>query len=111
MQQNGYGTFFVRLNENNEVEFSNRHIYLNMHHKYYIKGKLPWEYSDSALLTVCHKCHSEIHEKEIIRVYDNENLNNFEVKKNCIKCNGTGYLEEYRYYLNGICFMCGGLGY
>jgi len=30
---------------------------LEVHHKYYYPGKLPWEYTDNALITLCHKCH------------------------------------------------------
>jgi 5-methylcytosine-specific restriction endonuclease McrA len=30
---------------------------LNVHHKYYIYGKKPWEYADGILITLCEDCH------------------------------------------------------
>ena len=33
---------------------------LNVHHKKYINGKMPWEYLDKDLITLCEKCHSII---------------------------------------------------
>lgn len=30
---------------------------LNVHHKYYDKGKNPWEYPEESLLTLCEHCH------------------------------------------------------
>jgi hypothetical protein len=32
---------------------------LKVHHKYYIQGKEPWDYSLDALVTLCEKCHAE----------------------------------------------------
>ncbi|MDC2385297.1 hypothetical protein PO144_25225, partial [Bacteroides ovatus] len=28
----------------------------------------------------------------------------------CDRCNGTGYLPQYRYFMGGICFKCHGEG-
>ena len=39
---------------------------LDTHHKYYQKGKLPWEYPDSALVTLCRTCHELEHQDKII---------------------------------------------
>lgn len=33
---------------------------LNVHHRYYIKGAKPWEYSNSALVCLCEDCHKYI---------------------------------------------------
>ena len=30
---------------------------LNVHHKYYLPNRLPWEYLDSNLITLCEGCH------------------------------------------------------
>lgn len=30
---------------------------LNVHHAYYEKGKMPWEYPDESLVTWCEECH------------------------------------------------------
>lgn len=35
--------------------------YLQVHHKYYLEGKQPWEVPDSCLITLCSKCHKEAH--------------------------------------------------
>ena len=32
---------------------------LNVHHSYYVRGCMPWEYPDSSLVTWCEKCHGE----------------------------------------------------
>ena len=33
---------------------------LNVHHLLYIKGREPWEYKDSSLVTLCQTCHNLI---------------------------------------------------
>lgn len=30
---------------------------LHVHHRFYISGRMPWEYLNSALLTLCEDCH------------------------------------------------------
>ena len=85
-------------------------VILNVHHKYYIRGKKPWEYELDALTTLCSNCHKEVHEKEIIPIYDNDTMLNSVLFENCWKCNGTGHLPEYHYYFGGICFACDGKG-
>lgn len=42
---------------------------LEVHHTYYIDEKLPWEYPDSALITLCSSCHKELHENSEVPVY------------------------------------------
>lgn len=37
---------------------------LIVHHKTYIPGLLPWESSDKDLITLCKRCHAEIHGKQ-----------------------------------------------
>jgi len=54
---------------------------LNCHHKYYVKGKMPWEYPFSAMMTLCDNCHTLWHENNH-NVYksaetDNTNKTNF----------------------------------
>ncbi len=36
---------------------------LQVHHKYYIKGKMPWEYPFTACLVFCNSCHAQHHGK------------------------------------------------
>jgi hypothetical protein len=35
---------------------------LNVHHGYYEKSKMPWEYPTSTLWTLCEACHAEVEE-------------------------------------------------
>ena len=39
---------------------------LHVHHLYYDDGKAPWDYPNTAYLTLCDKCHKEEHEREEI---------------------------------------------
>ncbi len=93
-----------------DIILSSEHIILNVHHKYYIKGKYPWEYEQDSLMTGCSMCHTKIHDTEEILIYENENLENPKIVTKCNKCKGTGYLNEYQYHMNGICFGCNGKG-
>lgn len=34
---------------------------LNVHHLWYARGAEPWDYPDTALVTVCDSCHEELH--------------------------------------------------
>jgi 5-methylcytosine-specific restriction endonuclease McrA len=84
---------------------------LHVHHKYYINDKLPWEYSNDALITLCQICHQDVHDNTEIPVYlDNEMTTRLKLTK-CSRCNGSGYLKEYHYHQNGICFRCNGNKY
>jgi hypothetical protein len=38
---------------------SNELSTLHIHHEYYSPGKLPWEYPDEALTTLCDLCHEK----------------------------------------------------
>jgi 5-methylcytosine-specific restriction endonuclease McrA len=86
-------------------------IILHVHHKYYINYRLAWEYSNDALITLCQTCHQDLHNKTQIPVYINEQMLEQLHLTKCPKCNGSGYLNEYDYYLNGICFNCDGYKY
>lgn len=35
--------------------------FLNVHHLYYPRNKMPWEIEDEYLITLCNKCHKEEH--------------------------------------------------
>lgn len=82
---------------------------LNVHHKYYISGKMAWEYKNEALITLCATCHKAEHLNNLIPVM-NENGDVLHYAENCPKCLGSGVLSEYDYYKNGICFQCMGTG-
>lgn len=34
---------------------------LNVHHRWYIYGRKPWQYPDRSLITLCEDCHHHIH--------------------------------------------------
>jgi hypothetical protein len=94
----------------NEVELSEI-VFLHVHHQYYILANLPWEYPDSALITVCSNCHEVIHKSGVIPVYREETK---AVKLNlipCSRCYGQGILPQFSHHQNGICFKCGGAKY
>ena len=95
---------FIPLNPSN--------LPLHVHHQYYIKGKEPWDYDDSALITLCVDCHQNRHSSSVpVPLYNHDKSSI--LKTNipiCDRCNGSGYLPEYDYHLNGICFKCWGEG-
>ena len=36
-------------------------VKLNVHHRWYVYGRKPWQYSDRCLVTLCEKCHHHVH--------------------------------------------------
>jgi hypothetical protein len=84
---------------------------LHVHHTFYVFGNLPWEYNTEALITVCHTCHNDIHNSQIIPVYTNSNLLESLNLTPCGRCNGTGYISKFHYFHDGICFSCDGRKY
>lgn len=83
-------------------------IYLHVHHTYYILGKLPWEYSSDSLQTLCAKCREDLHRNEKICFYFDESKSTIRKLLFCARCSGTGYLEQFSYVDDGICFECKG---
>ena len=43
---------------------------LNVHHKYYVRGKKAWEYPYNVLITLCSNCHSKWHKEHDIEIRD-----------------------------------------
>ncbi len=86
-------------------------IILHVHHKYYIHNQLPWEYLDKAIITICHDCHFAIHATKKIPVYADDSFKIILYLDPCIRCNGTGFLQQFRHVENGICFKCNGSKY
>lgn len=43
---------------------------LNVHHIKYIKNRMPWEYKDEELVTLCEKCHHAHHTQSNISIFD-----------------------------------------
>ena len=87
---------------------------LHVHHRYYIQGYLPWEYVTSALVSLCADCHYRCHQNHKPTIYQ-------EVKPGkcvalaqvtrCCRCNGTGYIAQYKHVEDGLCFRCYGARY
>ena len=48
---------------------------LQVHHKCYIEGKNLWEYNNDDLVTLCKKCHIEMHQNHKIPIYLNDDRN------------------------------------
>lgn len=92
-----------------ELIFDKRFFDLNVHHKYYKKGNLAWDYEDDALITLCVDCHKLEHEQNVIPIFDNHR-NLVGKSTTCDRCYGMGILKEYHYYLGGVCFKCFGRG-
>lgn len=83
---------------------------LHVHHTYYQEGKLPWEYLDEALITLCWICHEEIHKDQTIPVL-NSSGNKIGSYTYCKRCFGAGVFPEYRHIEKGIYFRCKGAKY
>lgn len=83
----------------------------HVHHKYYLKDKMPWEITESSLQTLCKKCHNDAHDQKAIKIFRMQGNQFIEVAAdydNCPRCNGSGYLPEYSHVQGGICFRCRG---
>lgn len=91
-------------------------VKFEVHHLGYVKGKLPWEYPDEWLTTLCSECHHKVHfgDKETlpqqIKVYTSFTKKQEYFAPKCTKCNGHGYIQEYKQVQGGICFDCWGYG-
>ena len=96
---------------NNDVQYSSTRVELHVHHKYYVKDKYPWQYSEDALVTVCLECHENIHDNEEIPVYLQIDKEIKLPTLKCAKCSGKGYIKVYKHYMRGVCFSCDGAGY
>ncbi len=83
---------------------------LNVHHKYYVYGKKPWEYEEKALVTLCEDCHQKRHDKPVplYRTLLDQELIKYCYK--CDRCGGSGYIPQYKHVKKGICFKCMGEG-
>ncbi|OYU56916.1 MAG: hypothetical protein CFE25_06740 [Chitinophagaceae bacterium BSSC1] len=80
---------------------------MHVHHLYYKVGLKPWEYDNDALITLCWKCHEEIHKTQKIPFLDESGKPLFKLTP-CKRCSGTGWIPKYDYIEDGICFECRG---
>jgi hypothetical protein len=86
-------------------------VVFHLHHTYYVRRTLPWEYADSCFEVLCEGCHKRVHKEKTILMYANHQLGANQHLTPCFKCGGTGYLAEFNYYLDGVCFGCDGAGF
>ncbi len=107
-------SFFYRyLRENIDNENSIRWFNiknLHVHHKYYQIGKLPWEYPNEALVTLCWDCHETLHKNLHIPLINELGLRIGKLRP-CSRCFGAGSFPEFSHIQNGICFRCYGAKY
>lgn len=84
--------------------------HLEVHHKFYIKGRLPWYYDSSDLVTLCNWCHFEFHQNNKVPIYIElrKIIEKYEI---CNRCNGLGWFSDYSHDQGGVCFKCGGKRY
>lgn len=90
---------------------SDKPYHLHVHHKYYTLNALPWEYPDSALITLCNWCHWEFHKNNRVPVYESVELHQDLEYEPCRRCKKAGIFPEYTHVLNGIYFRCNGVKY
>jgi hypothetical protein len=94
------------------IIISDKQYYLQVHHKHYILNRLPWEYDDEELITLCNWCHWEFHENHEVEVYKDSNGKLEPVMYTiCGRCNGAGWFPEYWHVEGGVCFECRGQPY
>lgn len=80
---------------------------LHVHHRYYDKAKMAWEYDDYFLITLCETCHSieESIIKQKITLINNMVNEGYLVPKFCPAC---GNLDKTIFYVFEInCILCG----
>jgi len=86
---------------------------LHVHHKYYIKERFPWQYSEECFETLCLHCHFTLHEQSVVPVFVHIDKHLLECKNvtPCLRCNGAGFFPDLRHVQEGICFRCWGVKY
>jgi hypothetical protein len=113
IQRDGYCcTKCGKTKSNNYAELLEQCTLLHVHHQYYIKNHLPWEYDDSALITLCNWCHWKLHESTKVAVYELVNGAYCDMNYDtCRKCHGVGHFPQYKHVEKGTCFRCRGQRY
>lgn len=95
----------------NELVFNylDKITWMHIHHKFYIKDLLPWEYKSEDLITYCNWCHADFHKNNKVGYFENINGQLVELSYSpCQRCFGAGWFAEYKKIQNGVCFRCGG---
>lgn len=61
----------IRTRDKNTCQKCGVRSNLEVHHKYYVDGRLPWGYPNDSLITICSKCHQIEHLNNPPREYFN----------------------------------------
>lgn len=69
--------------------------YLEVHHKYYLPNRNPWEYQNEALVSLCFDCHDS---EDLFRAIVFDNLPKFKRKK-AIELLNAGMFNNELYFL------------
>lgn len=94
------------------IDYLDKPYSLHVHHKYYILDRLPWEYPDVDLVTLCNWCHWQFHGENIVPVYRNSGNKLEQINLTpCSRCHGAGLFPEYSHVQSGVCFKCKGKRY
>lgn len=88
---------------------SRQKVPLQVHHSYYVYSRLPWEYEDEALVSLCAVCHHSFHEENQVKIFTQKGDELIELNYTpCRRCNGLGYFDQFSKVQGGICFRCRG---
>lgn len=55
--------------DNHKCKLCGKKTNLCIHHIKYRNGKRPWEYPNSALVTLCNECHTKVHQDKNHKLY------------------------------------------
>jgi 5-methylcytosine-specific restriction endonuclease McrA len=72
------------------------HLYLQVHHLYYIKNNNPWDYPDKALVVLCDDCHEKWHSQYKAEIHVKDIKEYRQIPKKKVKKSIDGYLNHLR---------------
>lgn len=86
------------------------HRRMHVHHRLYIYDRLPWQYANEHLETMCEHCHHQWHRTHTATLYTHtaHGLVKMAQLTPCVRCHGAGRLPMYKHVEAGICFRCRG---
>ena len=83
---------------------------LVVHHRSYLAGREPWDYSNEYLVTLCELCHSEEHDlegvgKDLVNIIKMKGFFNSEIQVMAENINGANWLTASEWMYHGIDFI------
>ena len=84
---------------------------IEVFHKEFVSGTLPWEYPHDWFESLCLACHRKKHFEDVSppKVYKDFDKAELIVVDKCDKCKGFGYIYQYQEN-GGVCYQCMGYG-